>query len=201
MPADLVQRRFLCHDAQVREHLPAPIIVTATLPSAIFAAVDALRREYFPPERNILPAHLTMFHSLPPSCEEELRGLLADLGGGNPPAPARLSRVVSLGRGTAIAVESDALMELRGIIADRFANCLTAQDRHHPRFHITIQNKVSPHEARIVQKHLAAEFMMRDFQIPALEAHSYRGGPWENVGRWQLRGRSAHAIPKAAKKR
>ena len=166
-----------------------PIIVTAALPPAVFGPADALRRAHFPPERNVLSAHLTLFHALPPSIEGELRALMADLAGHHPPPPARLSRIVSLGRGTALAVESEGLTELRHIIADRFAGCLTAQDQHRPRFHITIQNKVSPHDARALQAQLSPDFQPKDFTIPALEAHYYRGGPWEQAGRWPMRGR------------
>ncbi len=166
-----------------------PIIVTAALPPAIFGPADTLRRAHFPPERNVLSAHLTLFHALPPSIEGELRALIADLAAHHAPPRARLAGIVSLGRGTAIAVESDALMELREIIADRFDGCLTAQDQNRPRFHITIQNKVSPHDARALQAQLTPDFQPKDFAIPALEAHYYRGGPWEEAGRWPLRGR------------
>ena len=169
--------------------MPDPIIITAALPQAILGPADALRRAHFPPERNMLSAHLTLFHALPPSVEGELRALMADLAAHHPPPRARLSRIISLGRGTALSVESEELMELRHVIADRFAGCLTAQDQHRPRFHITIQNKVSPHDARALQARLAPGFQPQDFSIPALEAHFDRGGPWEKAGRWPLRGR------------
>ena len=53
----------------------APLIVTATLPPSEFAWADALRRAHFPPERNYLQAHVTLFHALPPFVEDEARGL------------------------------------------------------------------------------------------------------------------------------
>ncbi|MGK3899645.1 hypothetical protein ABI062_15425, partial [Enterococcus faecium] len=56
---------------------PAPIIVSALFGDRDFAWLDGLRRAHFPPERNVLPAHLTLFHHLPPSVEHELRALLA----------------------------------------------------------------------------------------------------------------------------
>lgn len=178
-----------------------PLIVTAALPPEIFGRADALRRAHFPPERNVLSAHLTLFHAIPPSCEIELRSLLSDIGTSFPPAEARIDRIISLGRGTALAVESEALMELREIIADRFAGSLTAQDSHRPRFHITIQNKVSPHDARALQAQLSPGFTPRSFTIPALEAHFYRGGPWEQAGRWPLRGRAGPSSHSSGKKR
>ena len=53
------------------------LIVTAMLPPDIFAWAEGLRRAHFPPERNLVPAHLTLFHALPPSAEDEARRLLA----------------------------------------------------------------------------------------------------------------------------
>ena len=45
------------------------LIVTAELGPADFGWLEGLRRAHYPPERNQLPAHLTMFHALPPSAE------------------------------------------------------------------------------------------------------------------------------------
>ena len=50
----------------------APIIVSAEFGAADFARLDGLRRAHFPPARNVLPAHLTLFHHLPPSLETEI---------------------------------------------------------------------------------------------------------------------------------
>lgn len=171
-----------------RPHVPAPIVVTAALPGEIFAFADGLRRDHFPPERNVLPAHLTLFHAIAPSCEGELRGLLADLAGEYGPLHARLAAVIGLGRGTALAVEAPMLLEVRARIAERFAGTLTAQDDHRPRLHVTVQNKVAPDKARQLQGELRETFVSRDFAIPAIEAHYYRGGPWEAAGRWPFRG-------------
>ena len=55
-----------------------PLIVTADFAPADLAFLDAERRAHFPPHRNILPAHLTLFHALPPSVESELRRRLAE---------------------------------------------------------------------------------------------------------------------------
>ena len=164
-----------------------PLIVTASLSPEVFAYSDRLRRAHYPPERNVLSAHLTLFHAIPPSCERELCHLLADLAGEHRPLPARLSGIMSLGSGTALLVESPPLLDLRAQIAERFAGSLTDQDRHPPRLHITIQNKVSAREAKALQANLQADFMPRTFAIPALEAHFYAGGPWESAGRWPFR--------------
>lgn len=53
------------HGAMMRR--PAPYIVTAELPGDVLAFADGLRRAHFPPERNWLVAHATLFHALAPS--------------------------------------------------------------------------------------------------------------------------------------
>jgi hypothetical protein len=168
--------------------MSAPLIVTATLPPDIFAWAQGLRRAHFPPERNYLNAHVTLFHAMPPSCEGELRHLLADLAAMTPPLRASLQAIMSLGRGTAIRIACPDLLDLRAFVADRFKGMLTAQDDHPPRLHVTVQNKVSPAEAKALQAQLAREFAPRSFDFVGLEAHYYRGGPWEAAGKWRFRG-------------
>ena len=125
----------------------APLIVTAELPEALQSRADQLRTAHYPPERNRLKAHVTLFHALPPSVEDELRDALAAEAKGKPVA-GRLEGVMSLGRGTALRLSSPAMLALRERLAERFHGLLTPQDEHMPRLHVTIQNKVSPAEAR-----------------------------------------------------
>ena len=118
---------------------PAPIILTALLGTADFVWADALRRAHFPPERNVLRAHLTLFHHLPPSSERELRDALRDACRA-PAPPARLASLIALGRGVAYRVDSAALSAIRACLADRFDTLLTPQDEAGWRAHITVQN-------------------------------------------------------------
>lgn len=165
-----------------------PLIVTAALPPDLQALAEGLRRAHFPPERNHLSAHLTLFHALPPSCEGELRRCLADLAASHRAPQARLTGVMSLGRGTALAIDSRALLSVRCAIADRFTGMLTAQDSHRPRLHVTIQNKVEPPLAKALQTKLGGTIASREFAFPALELHFYDGGPWEFAARYAFRG-------------
>ena len=156
----------------------APLIVTATFAPADAAALTALRRAHFPPERNHLDAHLTLFHHLPPSIAEELKRRLAEAARG--PAPrAWLAGVQSLGRGVALRVESPDLAAIRAGLADAFAALLTPQDRAGWRPHVTIQNKVAPADARALYDRLAAGFVRRPLAIAGLASWWYRGGPWD----------------------
>jgi plasmid stability protein len=166
---------------------PAPLIVTAELPEALQSRADQLRQLHFPPERNQLKAHVTLFHALPPSMEDEVRDALAAEVKAKP-VSARLVGLLNLGRGTALRLESPAMLALWERLADRFHGLLTPQDEHRPRLHVTIQNKVAPSVAKALQQELAASIEPRDFAFAGLALHRYRGGPWEFVKQWPFRG-------------
>lgn len=168
--------------------LPAPIIVTALLGAEDLAWADGLRRAHFPPERNQLPAHLTLFHHLLPSALDSLKRLLsAEARGAIRPA-ARVSRLIGLGQGVALGVESPGLVAIRGRIAEAMEGLLVPQDRAGWRPHITIQNKVTPTEARALLAALKPEFKPRPIAIAGLAAWWYRGGPWEPIAEWRFGG-------------
>jgi hypothetical protein len=168
---------------------PAPIIVTALMGAEDFAWANALRQRHFPPERNYLDAHITLFHHLPPACEREIALALAQLAAEYPPPGARLSAVMHLGKGVAYRIESPELLAMRDDLAERFRGLLTPQDQARPRMHVTVQNKVTPRESKALHAELSATFEPRPFGIAGLGSFYYRGGPWEAIGRHIFRGR------------
>ena len=157
--------------------MSAPIIVTATFGPGDDGWIQPLRRAHFPPERNQVPAHLTLFHHLPPSIERELSSRLSQVTA-SPPPRAEIVGIMDLGAGTALRVESPDLQEIREEIASAFHGLLTPQDAAPWRAHITIQNKVKPSESRRLQQELAG-FEPRPLAIRALASWYYVGGPWE----------------------
>jgi hypothetical protein len=163
--------------------LSDPIIVTALFGKADAAWFDTLRRAHYPAERNQLPAHLTMFHHLAPSLAEELKRRLAEETHRIKPPPARLAGPVSLGQGTAFRIESPELADIRDRLADAFAPMLMPQDKAGWRPHVTIQNKVTPAEAKALLRTLEADFTPRPVQIAGLASWWYRGGPWAPLSR------------------
>lgn len=164
------------------------MIVTADFAPADFAFLDAERRAHFPPERNILAAHLTMFHALPPSVETDLRRRLA--AAADRPAPvAELAGLRSLGSGVAYTITSPELDQLRDDLAEAFATCLTAQDAQGWRAHVTIQNKVTSGVARDLLIEKQRGFVPRPIGLAGLALHRYMGGPWETLQRWRFRQR------------
>ena len=162
------------------------LIVTADLGTADFAVLDAERRLYFPPERNQLSAHLTMFHALPPSLEDEARRQLKLQCLTSRPV-ATLAGLMNLGGGVAYRVVSPDLDGIRRSIADHFHGSLSAQDAGGWRAHVTIQNKVSPRAAKELKEQLEKQFQARPLVIKGLALHRYLGGPWEVLGRWSFR--------------
>lgn len=162
---------------------PAPIIVSALFGRQDQALFDALRREHFPPERNVLPAHLTLFHHLPPSALDELKHRLTAATRGVRAPVARAAGLMSLGRGVAVRIESPGLTAIRRDLSEAFAGLLTPQDAGGWRPHVTIQNKVAPSLAKLLLGALGKEFRPRDVEIAGLAAWYYRGGPWEPISR------------------
>ena len=155
-----------------------PIIVTALFGDGDNGWLQELRRAHYPPERNRVPAHLTLFRHLPPAAEAELSRRLAGVAAAPPPR-ATIAGVMDLGEGTALRVESEALEAIREDLAEALHGLLTPQDQApwHP--HITIQNKVEPRSARRLQQQLRATIEPRPLSIRALASWRYLGGPWQ----------------------
>ena len=165
----------------------APLLITAQLPRDVFAWAEGLRRAHFPPERNKVRAHVTLFNSLPWRVEDEVRRMLARHAAAAPPA-ATITGIMPLGGGTAFAISSPALSTIHEEMVERLHGLLTAQDGARRKLHITVQNKVSGTEAKALQTELARDFRPRQFAFAALDLHRYLGGHWEDAGTWPFRG-------------
>lgn len=167
-----------------------PLVVTAVLPAALQGRAEGLRRAHYPRDRNRVPAHVTLLRALPPSVETEARNLLASLASEMPPVRATLSGVMDLGTGSALAIDSPGMLDLRAMIAEHFHGMLTLQDQGEPRLHVTVQNKVTRAEATALQAMLAASFQTERFAFAGLALHRWLGGAWVDAGHWSFRGRA-----------
>ncbi len=138
---------------------------------------ERLRRLYFPPERNQIPAHLTMFHTLPE------RGDVADTlraeAGAQAMFGVAVTGVRSLGKGVAYRLTSGVLAGLHGRLSERFTAELSAQDRQRFQAHIVVQNKVTPAAARELLASLEGSFAPMEVQAEGMDLWRYMGGPWE----------------------
>jgi 2'-5' RNA ligase len=135
----------------------APILVTALFGPGDDGWIQELRRIHYPPERNRVPAHLTLFRQLPPSLEGELTRRLARHAAARPPRAA-VAGIMDLGEGTALRIESEDLEDVRRDLAEALHGLLTPQDAGPWSPHVTIQNKVEAREARRLQQRLRAAF-------------------------------------------
>lgn len=159
--------------------MTAPLIVTALFGGEDFALLDGLRRRHYPPERNRVPAHCTLFRHLAPELGAELKQRLGAVTRGVAAPGARLGGVIDLDGGVAFRVDSPGLEAIRADLADAFAPMLVPQDRAGWRPHVTIQNKAERSAARALLAELRAGFAPRPLRLAGLASWWYRGGPWE----------------------
>jgi hypothetical protein len=164
-----------------------PLLISAELPPDVFAWADALRRAHYPPERNRLGAHVTLFHGLPPSAQGEVSRLLARLAEYSPP-DARIVGLMDLGRGTAFAVDSPGMVALHAEMALILRGLIQQKDTRPLRLHITVQNKVSRSAALALQADLAEDICARSFHFRGLGLSQWRDDLWRLVRLYTFRG-------------
>jgi hypothetical protein len=102
-------------------------VLTLRLDARSQAHFEALRQRYFPPVRNRIAAHLTLFHTLPDI--REVDEVLEREAGDLPAFPVAVTGLRSLGKGVAYKLASGVLGGLHARLAAEFAEHLTTQDR------------------------------------------------------------------------
>ena len=152
-------------------------VLTLRLEEASQAFFEEMRRKHFPPERNQIPAHLTLFHSLPDS--DAVSAVLSRVAGSEPPFRVAVTGLRSLGRGVAYKCASAALLRLHGELAATFDEHLNPQDRQRFMPHIVIQNKATAEQARHLLAELERSFHALEADAVGLDLWHYLGGPWE----------------------
>ncbi|SFP47813.1 2'-5' RNA ligase family protein [Tranquillimonas alkanivorans] len=164
------------------------LILTLAFDAETFAVFDAARRRHFPPERNFIPAHLTLFHALPDDELPAIRDRLAALARATPPLPFTVIEVISLGRGAAFRLDVPGLKPLHRSLLHDWHDRLSPQDRQGLHPHVTVQNKVAPDAARATVQELRAAFAPFDGVATGLLLWHYRGGPWEAAAEFPFQG-------------
>jgi hypothetical protein len=152
------------------------LILTLRLDAVSQAFFNGLRLAHFPPERNFLKAHLTLFHQLPDTQATRqylsaLKFRVFDMS---------LSGLYHLGAGVAYRIESVELQKLHLRMSRHFHDILIPQDRQRFQPHITIQNKVTPEASRILLKELTGVFESFTVQAIGMDLWEYHGGPWQH---------------------
>lgn len=165
----------------------APLILTLTIEAEAQAYFNQLRQQYFPPERNFLDAHLTLFHHLPPAHPGIIPTIQA-LCAAQPRMQLLAAKMVNIGKGVAIKIVCPPLQSLHGRMRELWLELLTPQDRQGIWPHITIQNKVAPQQAAALLEQLAPTFSPFHFWGTGLTLWEYRGGPWHQLQQFAFTG-------------
>ena len=166
----------------------APLILTIALDPRSRAYFEGKRRRHFPPGRNLIPAHLTLFHKLPGEEFDAIAHDLEALAAAQEPFGLDVTGLRFLGRGVAYALSSPELASLRRSLAQQWSRWLGPQDRQKHQPHVTVQNKVEPDEARALMAELGATFAPFRATALGLDLWWYRGGPWETAGSFPFSG-------------
>lgn len=158
---------------------PLPLILTLKLDRQTFSYFDQLRQQYFPPEKNFLSAHITLFHTLPQDQESSIQQTLQQLCSCTPTLSLTFPTLRFLGKGVAVDVDCADLIQLRQQLRQNWNSWLTRQDQQGYRPHITIQNKTTPDAARQLHDQLARQWKPLNGYGEGLLLWYYKGGPWE----------------------
>lgn len=148
-----------------------PLILTLTLDKASHAFLTNLRSKYFPPSRNFLSAHVTLFHAIPPHRVIELNRHLNEICAstnawdvfiGEPKAMGKRGVMVNVRErpsGTVEGIHHELMARLkRGVKEDK--DKLTDQDaRPLGKPHVTVLNKATDEE----QVHKCLEEVLKVF--------------------------------------
>ncbi len=164
-------------------------VLTLRLDEKSQAFFEKMRQQHFPPERNQIAAHLTLFHQLP-----ETRDVVASVeavADAQAVFSMNVTGLRSLGRGVAYTLASPSVMEVHHQLASSLAEYLIPQDRQRFSPHIVIQNKVTGDQARTLLKTLQMQFSPWTVQALGLDLWEYLGGPWRHERFIDFKGRPA----------
>lgn len=166
--------------------MEVPLILTLGLEESAFSFLNALRKIYFPAERNHLDAHLTLFHLLPhaPAIVERVEALSRQL----PPLELQVTEPYSLGNGVAYRMVSTPLGQMHAALQREWDHFLIPQDRQKLRPHVTVQNKVPSEDAKQLLLFLKENFGPFTTTGISLQLWEYHGGPWKALHAFPLTG-------------
>src|SRR6476660_3770173 len=156
----------------------APLILTLVLDAEAEHFFNELRKQYFPPERNFLAAHLTLFHHLPPD-KPKIFDAVTKLCVQQERITLHVTDVVSIGSGVAYKLKSETLQLLHKQLQQQWSPWLIPQDRQTLWPHVTVQNKVAPQVAHELLQNLKKSFVPFEVSGCGLRLWNYLNGPWE----------------------
>ena len=160
-------------------------ILTLALDPASQARFEALRQQWFPPERNLIPAHLTLFHTLPE--EPWITQALEAAAAGTTAFALGTPTPKSIGRGAAFFFDSGEVIALHKHLRKAFEAVVTPQDSQGFRPHIVAMNKATPAAAKLCLAALQTHQPPANITATGLDLWRYRNGPWQHLQTFSLR--------------
>ncbi|MCO5935007.1 2'-5' RNA ligase family protein [Mucilaginibacter sp. RB4R14] len=164
-----------------------PLLLTLNITPEAHLFFNKLRKQYFPPERNFLDAHLMLFHQLPANEKK----IFEDINAGvreYKNMTLRVTALSSIGNGVAYKIVSDELQVFYKKLQIQWAELLIPQDKNKFWPHITIQNKVSPEKAKQLLQELSFDFKPFEIKATGLSLWEYQGGPWKFIESFDFTG-------------
>lgn len=165
-----------------------PLIVTLALPQKMASRLDALRRAWYPPARNQVPAHLTLFRHLPgPGMPDILQAVQSEAVR-TPPFPVTILGAEVWQEAVVLPVHSPELEDLHARLKERWAPLLIPADRAPFRPHVTIASRLDR-----TGRAAALAALARDWPRPVMSEAlglclwRYDDGPWSLLVRIALR--------------
>ncbi|MDK1494339.1 2'-5' RNA ligase family protein [Sinorhizobium sp. 7-81] len=135
----------------------------------IWNHIDRLRRAHFPPPRNFLRAHLTMFHRLPGEYMEQILKHLTEVAAANRGITAQVPGLRHLGAGVAFTIASPQVERVHIELRVTFVSWPGGQDLRKWQPHITIQNMVSRSAADALHSTLRMGLRSHPVEIVGLD--------------------------------
>ena len=165
-----------------------PLIVSARLDDEAQSFFNQKRQEFFPPERNYLDAHLTLFHKLPEDKKAAICNDLKMLTNKTEIMKAEVNDIMFMGFGSAYVIDCPRLFHLRAALVTEWCDLLTPQDKQTFKPHVTFQNKVPAEQAKQVFAAQKDKFTPFSCKILGLSLWHYDNGPWELIEDFMFQG-------------
>ncbi len=166
----------------------APLILTLRFDAGSFEHFDAMRRRHFPPARNMIPAHLTLFHKLPGDRWPDIHSDLTEVARHTAPVPLTAESIPlpRLRLGLCAAFRGFEGAEARTRRALVRPPGTAGRRRFLPARDDPEQGARSGGEGAL--RRAEGSFVPFEAQGTGLLLWHYRGGPWEPAGEYTFDG-------------
>lgn len=155
-----------------------PLIITVKMDSNSHERLTGWRERFFPPARNYLTAHITLYHHLPAEHLHWIEKELTEFCRVQDAFPLSFHRVEHNGGFVSVLVDAPPLLHMKSHFDSVFGKFLKPQDQQKIRPHVTLVNKVSREEGKAASELIHLEFFPWQGRAEGLEIHFYHHGPW-----------------------